>query len=167
MGGEAGVEMKWHKRDADEHRKPHVLELYRRHELQGFFFWDHLVDLLTRDFNFWCAGCYKFQTTIFYAYFYPYIKDARTIRKMLRFLNDEKVIISSIGGRVLYMYYFDIIEKADEYTKRCLKRAEDNKREQPESARVLTFECDEMQKRNTSAQWPHADDSFENKGVKH
>lgn len=159
--------MKWHKRDADEHRKPHVIELYRRHGLIGIFFWDRLSDLLTEYFNFWCPGCYKFQTMIFYAYFYPQIKDPRLIRKMMKFLNDDNVITSSSGGRTLYIYYPDIIDKADEYTKKCQKKAEDRKQECPESANLMTFECNEMQKRQTSSTWPNANDYIENKRVKH
>jgi len=158
--------LKWYKRDVDELEKSHVLELYRKHELKGLFFWDRLNDLLAEKFNFWCPGCYKFQTMIFYAYFYPQIKDPRLIRKMLKFLNDDNVITSSIGGRVIYLYYPDIIEKADIYTKRCQKRAEEKKQEQPESANLLTFECNEMQKRKTSKAWPNARDFPENKRVK-
>jgi len=145
----------------------HVVELSRRHGLQGVFFWDHLMDLLTKNFNFWCPGCYKFQTSIFYIYFQPHIKDPRMIRKMLNFLNDDKIIINSIGKRLLYLYYPDIIERTDTYTKRCLKRAEEKEQEQPESARNLTFECNEMQKYKTSRGYPNADDYLENKGVKH
>jgi hypothetical protein len=161
--------LRWHKRDADEHRKPHVVELYQRHGLQGLFFWDHLNDLLTEYFNFWCPGCYKFKTSIFYAYFYPYIKDKkyRMIKKMLRFLNDEKIIISSIGARTLYLYYPDIIDKADEYTKKCQKRAEDKEQEQPESARELAFECEQMSLYGASRMQDDARTFFEKKGVKH
>lgn len=159
--------MRWHKRDADEHRKPHVVELYQRHGLQGLFFWNHLNDLFTEYFNFWCPGCYKFKTSIFYAFFVPQIQDPRTIRKMLSFLNGDKILTVSIGKGEIYLYYPDIIERADEYTMKCLKKAEDNKQEQPESARDLAFCCDEMQKYNTSDMHRHAKESIEYKGVKH
>ena len=159
--------MKWHKRDADEHRKRHVVELYQRHGFIGTFFWDHLTDLLTEFFNFWCPGCYQFKASIFYAYFQPHIKDPRTIRKMLSFLNGDKIITSSIGKGEIYLYYPGIIDKADEYTKKCQKRAEDKKQEQPEPARDLAFCCNEMQKYNTSRGYRHAKDFLENKGVKH
>ena len=159
--------MKWHKRDADEHRKGHVAELYQRHGLQGIFFWDHLNDLLTERFNFWCPGCYKFKTSIFYAHFQPMIKDPRLIRKMLRLLHGDKILTVSIGKGEIYLYYSDIIDKADEYTKKCQKKAEDKKQEQPESARDLTSTCNEMQRNNTSDMHRRAREYLENKGVKH
>lgn len=159
--------MKWYKRDAEEHRKPHVVELYQRHGLKGIFFWDHLNDLLAEYFNFWCPGCYKFKTSIFYAFFQPQIKDPRFMRKMLSFLNEEGVIINSSGKGEIYLYYPDFIKKADEYTKKCLKKAEDNEQEQPESARDLAFCCNAMQKYNASGVYHNANDFVENKGVKH
>lgn len=86
---------------------------------------------------------------------------------MLRFLNDEKIIISSIGARTLYLYYPDIIDKADEYTKKCQKRAEDKEQEQPESARELAFECEQMSLYGASRMQDDARTFFEKKGVKH
>lgn len=159
--------MKWYKRDADESRKAHVIELYQRHGFKGIFFWDRLNEILAEYFNFWCPGCYKFKTSIFYASFMPQILDHRTIKKMLKFLDGDKILTVSIGKSEVYLYYPDIIEKADEYTKKCLKKAEDHKQEQPETARDLAFCCNEMQKYNTSGGYPHAKEFVENKGVKH
>lgn len=155
--------MKWYKRDAGEHRKAHVVELYQRHSLQGIFFWDHLNDLLTECFNFWCPGCYQFKTSIFYAHFQPQIKDPRTIRKMLNFLHGDKILTVSIGKGEIYLHYPDIIEKADKYTRERLRDAENRKQEQPESARDLAFCCNEMQKYNTSDMRLHAREYIENK----
>lgn len=155
--------MKWYKRDGDEHRKPHVVELYQRHDLQGIFFWDHLNDLLAEYFNFWCPGCYKFKASIFYAHFQPQIKDPRTIRKMLSFLHGDKIITSSIGKGEICLYYPDIIEKADKYARERVRDAENRKQEQPESARDLTSECNEMQKNNTSDMHRRAREYLENK----
>ena len=166
MGGEAGVEMKWHKRDADEHRKSHVVELYQRHGHKGLFFWNHLTDLLTEYFNFWCPGSYKFKTSIFYAYFHPFIKDPRFMRKMLEFLTEEKIIISSVGKSNIYMYYPAIVEQADAYTKRRLKEAEDKEEEQPESARELASLITAMQKYDASAIRRYAKEIIEFKGDK-
>lgn len=161
--------MRWHKRDANEHRKPHVVDLWQRHGLQGVFFWDHLNDLLTEYFDFWCPGCYEFRTTIFYAYFHPQIDDKqnRLIKKMLSFLNDEKIITSSSGRRLLYIYYPDIIERAKEYTRLSLERAKERGQEQPESARVRASECDLMHSYSASKVQGDARTFFENKRVKH
>lgn len=157
--------MKWYKRDADEHEKLHVVELAQRHGLQGLFFWDHLMDLLTKNFNFWCPGYYKFRTKIFNIYFQPYIKDPRTIKLMLNYLNDEKIILSSVDKRFLYLYYDDIIEKADRYTKARMKDAENRKQEMPKSAWNLTFECTRHARKIASKGLPHANKYPENKGV--
>lgn len=162
--------MRWHKRDVNEHRKDHVVELFQRHGLQGVFFWDHLNDLLAEKFDFWCPGCYKFKTSIFYAEFYPQISDPthhRLIKKIMAFLNDENIITSSIGGRMLYIYYPDIIERAKEYTRLSLKRAEEHGQEQPERARELTSECELMPSHRASKVHDEARTFFENKRVKH
>lgn len=161
--------MKWHKRDTDEHEKSHVVELYRRHGVIGVWFWDHLNDVLAKYFNFWCPGCYKFSTTIFYAFFYPQFEDKqhRLIKKIMKFLNEENVIASSIGGRTIYIHYPDIIERTDEYTERCLKKAKDRKQEQPESARNCASECEQMSLYRASRVHSDARTFFENKGVKH
>jgi hypothetical protein len=159
--------VKWYKRDANESRKSHVIELYQRHGFKGLFFWSRLNDLLAEYFNFWCPGCYKFKTSIFYAFFMPEIQDPRTIRKMLSFLHGDKILNVSIGKSELYLHYPDIIERADVYTKRCLKKAEDSKQEQPESARDLAFWCNEMQKYSTKDMRRVAKEFIENKGVKH
>ena len=159
--------MKWYKRDVNESRKPHVFELYHRHGFPGLFFWSRLNDLLAECFNFWCPGCYRFKPSIFYAVFQPQIKDPRTIKKMLIFLNSDKILTVSIGGRELYLYYPDIIERAAEYTTRRLRRAEERGEEQPETARDIAFCCAEMQSYNASDVHLYARDSIENKRVKH
>ena len=160
--------MKWHKRNADTHRQPHVVELYQRHGHKGLFFWDHLTDLLTEYFNFWCPGCYKFKTTIFYAHFYPYIKDERhrLIKKIMKFLNDEGIVTSSQGKSVIYIYYPAIIEQADRYTQERLKAAEGRKQEQPEGARECALECEQMHRFGASRVQSNARRYFTNKGVK-
>ena len=153
--------MKWHKRDAVEHRKAHVVELWQRHGFKGIFFWDHLNDLFAEYFNFWCPGCYQFKTSIFYAFFQPQIKDPRFIRKMLEFLSEEKIITISLVKGEVYIYYPDIIKKADRYTQARLKDAEDRKLEQPKSARNLASRLLATQEFNASGVYFHANDSID------
>jgi len=161
--------MRWYKRDTDEHQKPHVVELYQRHGLQGLFFWDRLNDVLAKHFDFWCPGCYKFKKSIFYAFFYPQISDFshhRLIKKMLAFLNDEKIILSSQGKSVIYLHYPDIIKRADVYMRRCLKKAEEKEQECPKRASELTSECEQMSLYMTSKGSDEVRSFFENKRVK-
>jgi len=136
--------MKWHKRDSNESEKPHVVELMQRHGWRGYFFWSHLNDMLARYFNFWCPGSYKFKTSIFYAFFYPHIKDKRTIRKMMSYLNEEGIVFSLITGHDIYIRYSGMEEKAREHTRKQLLRAKEKGIEEPNVHQNVHFMCTQM-----------------------
>lgn len=135
---------KWIEWASNESKHAHVVELYNQHGLRAYFFWMTLNETLAQYFNFWAPGCYKFNTTIFYAFFQPQIKDPRTLRKMLDYLNEEHVVFHAITGRTVYLYYPGIEERMDKYTKTLRKRAEENGKTAPKSASELAFWCAQM-----------------------
>ena len=135
---------KWIEWARNESELPHVVELYERHGIHAYFFWMRLNEMLAQHFNFWVPGCYKFSTTIFYAFFYPQIKDPRTLRKMMDYLNEQQIVLHAITGRTIYLYYPEMKERLDRYTKTLKKKAEENGKAAPNSASELAFWCMKM-----------------------
>ena len=133
--------MKWFKFDSNDSESPLVIELIERHGLKGHYFWVRMNEVLAQFFNVWCPGCYCFTTKMFYAFFYPHIRDKRTLRKMLDFLHLKYMIFSHITGLNIYVYYPDIIKKADRYTSEAIRKKKERGEEQPDDARWRAFLC--------------------------
>jgi hypothetical protein len=158
--------MKWFKHDSDESESPLVVELIEGHSLRGHYFWIRLNEILAKYFNSWCPGCYRFKTRIFYAFFYPHIKDNRTMRKMLDFIHHKHKVYSHITGSNIYIYYPDIIIKADRYTQEEIRKRKERGEEQPDDARGLAFLCTNFAPDRSKTLDNIANDSAKNKEVK-
>ena len=157
--------MKWFKHDSDDSESPLVVELIERHGLRGHYFWIRLNEILAKYFNSWCPGCYRFKTRIFYAFFYPHIKDHRTMRTMLDLIHYKHKVYSHITGSNIYIYYPDIIKKADRYTREEIRKRKERGEEQPDDARGLAFVCFNFVASRSKTLHKFANDFVKNKEV--
>lgn len=158
--------MRWWKANSDESESPLVVELIEKHGLKGHYFWVRLNEVLSKHFNSWCPGCYRFKTKIFYAFFYPQIKDKRTIRTMMDFIHYQYKVYSQITGLNIYIYYPGIIKKADRYAQEELRKRKERGEEQPEDARECAFLCTHFAPNRSKTLDKFASGFVENKELK-
>ena len=155
--------MKWFKHDSDDSESTLVVELIERHGLRGHYFWIRLNEILAKHFNSWCPGCYRFNTRILYSFFYQHIKDHRTMRKMLDLIHHRHKIYSQITGLKIYLYYPDIIKRADMYTKEEIRKRKERGEEQPIDAKELAFLCSNFVASRSKTLGMFVNDSAKNK----
>ena len=158
--------MKWWKHDSNDSESPMVVELIEKHGLKGHYFWMKINEVLATYFNPWCPGCYKFKTRIFYAFFYPYIRDKRTMRAMLDLLHSEHRVFSHITGLTIYIYFPEIIKKADNYAREAIRKKKEGGEEQPDDARELAFLCANFAPNRSKTLNKFASGFIEKKGLK-
>ena len=133
--------MKWYKSPTDESDSPEIGELMNEHNLKGYYFWKRNLDVMGAHFDIWNPGCNRFNKDWYFQLFHPWIKDPRTIIKILDFFQSRHQIYYWVEDRDIILYFPELEHRADKYTEQCLLNPEKAKKERPTNAGALHEAC--------------------------
>lgn len=133
--------MKWLKSETKESESPEIGELMSIFKLKGFYFWKRNIDIMGQHFDIWNPGCNKFNKEWYFLQFHPWIKDNRTIIRILDFFQERHWIFYWFVGNDIILYFPELAKKADKYTENCLKNPEKAKKKRPADAGVMHASC--------------------------
>ena len=155
--------MKCFKHFSDEEESHFVGELTSQFGLRGYYFFMRTLSLMARYWDATNPGCAKFNNQWFSLQFHPFIKDKRTIEKMLDFTQYKMEIMYFYEDKSIVLYCPDLERRAANYSKTVRKDMLDNDKDLPLNAGLMHESCRNHAQKIAQKIYDDAKNNAENK----